>query len=85
MTSSVFVLLTWLSLHRCATIVVVLDWISWSLADGACSIMDTIVSTLSRRSSIFHETLEHLVARVLISEGALLAVILFTIVLFDGG
>ena len=82
MTSLVFVLLALLSLHRCA-IVVVLDWVT---ADGACSVMEPIVSTLAwRRSSIFHETLEHLVARVLIREGALLAVILFTVVFFDGG
>ena len=83
-TCSVFVLLTRFSLHRSA-IVVVLDRVSLCLADGACGIMDTIVSNVALMASIFHEALKHFIAWVFISKGALLAVVLFAVVFVDGG
>ena len=84
MTCSIFILLARPSLNRC-TIVIVLDRVSLSLADGACCIMDTIVSNVALMASIFHEALKHFIARVFISKGALLAVVLFAVVFVDGG
>ena len=47
--------------------------------------MHTIVCNVALMASIFHEALKHFIARVFICKGALLAVILFTVVFVNGG